>query len=112
MHLEFLEQGSYANLNKGWTGTTTTCESRGYGGVYAAKAVAICNAIESNITNKTPNDLHTSVNTATGFSNSNNFSIMARLPNGFYFCAGSGGGTTDKGTGTGGWVGSGCYGNP
>lgn len=112
MELEYNDNFSYANLNKGWAGTTTTCESRGYAGNYASKATDICNQIRSQITNQSGNDFYTGVNTGGGFSNSNDFSIIARLPSGLFFCVGSSGRNSELGTSVDGWMAPGCYGNP
>lgn len=115
MYLEMLERGSYANLNKGWIGGaggnagSTSCEAKGYAGPFAAQAIAICNNIVS-LSSWPTNILHTGV--GAGFSNVNDFSIMARLSDGLYFCVGSSGGQTDQQPSGSSWLGSGCYGNP
>jgi prepilin-type N-terminal cleavage/methylation domain-containing protein len=112
MEFEYSDSGSYANLNKDWVaadGTQPLCQNRGYAGNYAAKAVDICKSIV-NATNKVGSLFYTGVNTA-GFSNSRDYSIMARLSSGLYFCVGSSGRTTDQETGAS-WLGTGCYGNP
>ena len=112
MILEYSDTGSYANLNKFWAGTTATCASRNYGGSYGAQATAICEGILA-LTIDSGNELYTGVNTSLGFSNSRDFSIMARVSSG-YFCVGSSGATYEGPTnpGTGAWTGSGCYSNP
>ena len=112
MELEYLDTGSYANLNRGWTGTTVECANRGYGGTYAAMAVNICNQIRSQISNKSQNDFYTGVNTSAGFSNSTQYSIIVRMPSGQYYCVGSSGGNSDGNVNNGVWPGTGCYGNP
>ncbi len=112
MELEYLDTGSYSALNKGWAGTSTTCAAVGYAGAYAAQAISICNQIRSAITSKTVFDFHTGVDSTLGFTSIQNYSIMAKLPDGKYFCAGSSGGVTSSGTNTDGWVGAGCYSNP
>ncbi|KND48687.1 MAG: type II secretion system pseudopilin PulG [Parcubacteria bacterium C7867-005] len=114
MELEYSNVGSYTNLNQGWVGTTVnpTCALRGYSGVNAAQAVSMCGEIQKNITSKSANDFHTGVDISLGFSNSRQYSIMARLSTGQYFCAGSSGKTSKQGNSGNGWTGTGCYGNP
>ncbi|MEK7176926.1 MAG: prepilin-type N-terminal cleavage/methylation domain-containing protein [Patescibacteria group bacterium] len=115
MEFEYDDTGSYANLNKGWTGTgpiQPLCPNRGYAGNYAAKAVEICDSIRNSIINKTENDFYTGVNTALGYSNSRDYSIMARLSSGLFFCVGSSGRSSTQGNGGNGWIDTGCYGNP
>ncbi|MBU0750009.1 type II secretion system GspH family protein [Patescibacteria group bacterium] len=110
MELEYTDTGSYVNLNRGWA-KAGQCASRGYAGAYASKAVEICESLGGLVTNPNVNGhMHTGVNTGIGFSNSNNYSIMTRLPSGAYFCLGSGGGSSD--TTVGAWTESGCYSNP
>lgn len=114
MNLEFLETGSYQNLNRGWAGVVP-CASRGYAGTYAAKAVEICEALGELVMNPNSNGhTYTGVNTSSGLSNAENYAIMVRLPNGLYFCAGSSGATSDTTTGSGSqaWSSPGCYSNP
>lgn len=115
MNLEYLDTGSYQNLNRGWVSSSVPCASRGYTGAYAAKAVEICEALGAVVTNPGANGfMHTGVNTGAGLSNSTQYSILVRLPNGLYFCAGSSGATSDTATGIGGgaWDAPGCYNNP
>ena len=112
MELEYLDNGSYNNLNKGWVGTSSTCSGRGYAGNYASKAIEICNQYISIINNPAQNNFYTGVNTSLGFSNAQDFSIMARLPSGLFFCLGSSGRSTDLGHSSDGWTGTGCYANP
>ncbi len=111
MELEYSETGSYANLNKGWASATSNCASK-YSGSYAANAGAICEALKGLVANPSANGyMYTGVNTGAGFSDSGQYSIMARLPGGTFFCAGSSGATSDTTTG-GSWASAGCYGNP
>ena len=112
MEMEYIATGSYFNLNKGWAGTSATCASRGYAGVYAAKALEICEKIRENITNPAVLEFHTGVNVPGGLSNSAQYSIMARLPTGLFYCMGSSGGVSEAGTSGDAWMGTGCYGNP
>lgn len=112
MELEYSETGSYANLNRGWTGTTLSCSARGYAGTYATRAAQICSAILATIPNKSANDFYTGVNTSAGLSNSTQYSIIARMPDGTYFCAGSSGRVSRGNINDGAWLGAGCYGNP
>lgn len=115
MNLEFLDNGSYQNLNRGWAGGSITCAARGYTGTHAAKAVEICEALDGLVTNPGANGpFFTGVNTSAGLSNSTQYSIMVRLPSGLYFCAGSSGATSDTTTGSGAqaWSSVGCYDNP
>ncbi len=116
MELEYADTGSYANLNKGWAGNYagpgagSSCDSAGYAGNYAANALAICKSLADLVDNPEPyNSVFTGVSSS--FSSSGQYSIMAHLPNGKYFCAGSSGGVSDTITG-GPWGGPGCYGNP
>lgn len=101
MHLEFSETGSYAALQSGWN----TCT---FSGNYASQAQALCTHIMSVVNGG--NEFYTGNAT----SLANNFSVMARLNDGDYFCVGSSGrtyeGPIDPGTGS--WTGAGCYANP
>lgn len=106
MYLEHADTGSYANLQKSWAGDAWPCSTRGFAGNYAANAVAICESIVNFVPEATSLKLHTG---AIGGYN-NNFSIMARLSTGYYFCAGSSGATSKNGTT--GWTSPGCYANP
>jgi prepilin-type N-terminal cleavage/methylation domain-containing protein len=111
MELEYSDSDSYAKLNRGkWAGTSVACSSLGFTGNYATQALNICNSILNDVSSPSANEFYTGVSSS--FSNSGQYSIMARLSNGYYFCAGSSGATTDKGTSSDGWTGSGCYANP
>ncbi|HYE23023.1 MAG TPA: type II secretion system protein [Candidatus Paceibacterota bacterium] len=114
MELEHLQTGSYVNLARGWVGTgatNPTCENRGYAGAYADQAVAICRGIVSNgIAGE--NVLHTGVNTALGFTYTEDVAIMAVLPDGNMFCAGSSGATSEVAFLSANYVQPGCYSNP
>lgn len=111
MALEYSDTGSYAALNKGWAGTTVACSARGYTGTHASKAIAICDALRGSISNSGANDVHTGVNASLGYNANDHFSIMARLPNGGYWCAGSSG-SVGAGTGSNGYTDPGCWANP
>ncbi len=112
MELQFSETGSYSGLNRGWASATASCATRGFTGNYATKAVQICESLEKTISNPSGSGfMYTGVNTGGGLSNTTQYSIMARLPNGTYFCVGSSGGVSDTTTG-GPWAGAGCYANP
>jgi len=108
MALEYNDNSSYNNLNKGWAGTSATCESRNYEGNYAAKALEICNGIIA-LTPNGANQFYTGAATSV----SRDFSIMALLSSG-WFCIGSSGATYEgpANPGGGNWTGSGCFANP
>lgn len=109
MELEYSDTGSYANLNKSWVGSATSCANRGYAGTYAAQAIAICNGIVGLTTDGTY-EFYTGVNQAGGtYSNIRNYAIMAPLSTG-WFCAGSSGRTYEGPHNS--WLGTGCYANP
>jgi len=111
MELQYSDTNSYAVLNRNaWAGTSATCSSLGFTGNYASQALNICNSIENDISNHNPNEFYTGVNAS--HSTVDEYSIMARLSTGYYFCAGSSGATTDKGTGSDGYIGPGCWANP
>jgi prepilin-type N-terminal cleavage/methylation domain-containing protein len=112
MELEYLDTGSYTNLNRGWVGTGVDCSARGYGGNFAQRAIEICTTIRNNIINKTTLDIHTGVKTSAGLSNSTQYSIIVRMPNGRYLCAGSSGNMSEENVNDGTWLGPGCFGNP
>ncbi len=120
MALEQSATGSYDNLNKQWAGqpTSPTCADTGYLGNYAANAVQICQKIGQSLGSYSGNFFHTGVNTIapSTLTNIKDYSIMARLSSGDYFCAGSSGRTyqgpaTEVGTTTA-WTGTGCFRNP
>lgn len=106
MFLEYADTGSYANLQKGRAGDIWPCSTRGFAGNYAANAVAICESIVNLIPEAMSLKLHTGV----GGGYNNNFSIMARLSTGLYFCAGSSGATSNDSISS--WTSPGCYNNP
>ena len=92
--LEYSENGSYANLTKGWVGGgtasgQTTCEARGYGGAHADQAEGICNSLRSILGLSYDSAFIT-------YGDGNSYSIMVRYPNGTMFCSGSSGATSDK----------------
>lgn len=112
MNLEYLDSGSYQNLNRGWAGGSVACTARGYTGNHATKAIELCEALGELVTNPSTNGhLFTGVNTSMGLSNANQYSVMVRLPSGRYFCAGSSGATSDVEVGSV-WSSAGCYANP
>ncbi len=102
MHRQFADTGTYAALQVGWNVCT-------FSGTYAAEAQTLCNDILALI-GGAGNRFYT----GNSVSLINNFSVMARLSDGDYFCVGSSGrtyeGPVDPGTGS--WTGSGCYANP
>lgn len=111
MILEYSDNGSFNNLNKGWAATSAGCVGK-YAGNYAASATKICQSLAEMISNPAANGfMYTGVNSGTGFSNSADYSIMARLPSGTFFCVGSSGRSSDTTVG-GNWLENGCYGNP
>jgi prepilin-type N-terminal cleavage/methylation domain-containing protein len=115
MELAYSEEGTYANLNRGWIGTGATnplCANRGYSGIRGGEAINICEAIVANITTASENRLYTGVNISTGHSNSTQYSIMARLPDGTLFCVGSSGRTSTTTNNVAGYDNPGCYNNP
>ena len=115
MELTYSAEGSYANLNRGWIGsgaTNPTCAARGYAGTYAADALRVCEGIISVIGNAGENRFYTGVNTSLGFTSSAHYSIMARLPDGQLFCAGSSGRTSIAPLSSEGYLQPGCYSNP
>jgi len=111
MELQYSDTGSYQNLNRGkWAGTSAACSSLGFAGTYATQALSICTSILNDVTSPSANEFYTGVSSS--HSNVDEYSIMARLSTGYYFCAGSSGAVTDKGTSGDGWIGTGCYANP
>ncbi len=111
MELEYADTGSYAALNTGWAKSTTNCATK-YSGTYAANAGAICESLKGLVTNPITNGyMYTGVNSGAGFSNDGQYSVMARLPSGKYFCVGSSGATSDTEAGSN-WQAPGCYANP
>lgn len=110
LEMEYNDTGSYANLQKcSWIPNTATCNSVGFSGVYASKAIDICNNVSSNATMY--------VNTKMLFCNGidyQHYSIMAALSNSKFFCVGSSGGVSDtqSWTSSPGWISPGCYNNP
>lgn len=122
IHLEYSDNGSYANLQGGWIlDDTYDCDITRFpatSGVpnskYAAKAIEICNKIKANTT-ASGNRLYigpvnSTVTTLTGSS----FTILGRLPSGSgndYYCAGHNGRTSRglAGTPPNSWLNPGCY---
>lgn len=114
MELAYSEEGTYANLNRGWVGTgatNPTCANRGYSGTRATDALRVCEGVVAN-TISHENRLYTGVNTGLGHSNANQYSIMALLPDGQIFCAGSSGATSVAVFNGTGYLQPGCYSNP
>ena len=110
MELEYLDNQSYANLNKGWVGTSpnVSCTARGYAGNYASEAIKICEKIRSYINPPTVNDFYT----GNSVSNSTHYSIMARLSSNLFFGVGSSGRNSNTCEVADGWSDPGCYANP
>jgi hypothetical protein len=100
LHLHRLDAPDYDPLQSGWNNCTFT-------GAYAAGAQRICESILSKMP-PTGNNFYTGVSSA--FNYADDFSIMARLSTGQFFCVGSSGGTYEGPVS--GWSGSGCYANP
>lgn len=112
MALEYSETGSYTNLTKGWAGVGAPCDSVGFAGSHAAQMVEICEVILAN-GGSSGNMLLLRVNTSLGYSNAEHFAIMAKLPDGSLFCAGSSGAVSDQVPHSGaGYLEPGCYSNP
>lgn len=114
LNLEYNEKGTYAGLQgDAWIPLTKTCANIVFSSAnYAVKARAICSNIISNITNTsssgyTGNAYFYTGTTATAYSKE--YSIMALLSDGTYFCVGSGG--TSIGT-YGPWNTPGCFYTP
>ncbi len=120
MNIEYNESGSYCNLvkvNTNWITNTKTCETNivnplkgGFSGTYADQASAICNDIYNNLRSSEPAAARldiTSYPTAT--SCNQNYSIMAALNNGNWFCSGSSGAKGEYASYSGQ---PGCYDNP
>ncbi len=110
LEMEYNDTGSYTNLQKcSWIPNTASCDSVGFMGTYASKAVDICNNISSNATMY--------VNAKMLFCNGidyQHYSIMVALSNSKFFCVGSGGGVSDtqEWSSGAGWSSPGCYANP
>ncbi len=118
LELEYSENNSFAALLPfTWVSTQANCNLL-YSGTYAAKAREICGAI---VTSSASNFacstcyFYMGVDTASGFTASNNFSIMAYLPgSGVMYCVGNSG-RTSKVTAAQfsiNWPQPGCWGNP
>lgn len=113
MELEYADTGSYSALNDGWFASSAGCarSSNGFTGTYAANAVSICQSLAGLVTNPSANGFMYVGVDPNSFSNTGQYSIMARLPGGTYFCVGSSGGVSETTTGSP-WSGAGCYANP
>lgn len=114
MELELLNAGSYANLNKGWVGGSgSSCESVGYAGAQATKAVEICNQLRNLVKPyRTDYQLYTGVDTSLGFSAADAYSIMAVLPDSTLFCVSSSGASITVPWTSAGYATKGCFKNP
>lgn len=112
-HQQFADTGSYTSLQSGWDDNEASCNNSFGSSAYAAAARAVCVSVINNYTGGAVNVFHTGVNPAT-FSSNTDFSIMARLNTGNYFCMGSSGRTYEGpgNPGTGSWTGAGCWSNP
>ncbi len=94
MALEYSDNGSYTNLNKGWVGTGAqpSCEARGFAGAYASQAVAVCKALVLNAHTGTY-AAYFGVDPSYG-SNTDQYSVMVVLPSGNMNCMSSEGNVT------------------
>lgn len=110
--LEFSDNGSYANMQpSSWISVGATC-SAFVGGNYKTQANNICTKITQTGTVGIKN-LGTNYQFWAGnyYSNSTQYSFMAGLTDGSYYCVGiSGKSTTQAFTGS--WSGIGCHNNP
>jgi prepilin-type N-terminal cleavage/methylation domain-containing protein len=119
LNLEFNETGSFATLQKNyWVASSYSCSNYPFGGNYASRAIEICNTIRNNITPSSTSGYNNSrffhTGTTSGVSDPTNvykreYSIMALLSDGTYFCAGSGGNSIGT---YGVWNTAGCFYNP
>lgn len=110
--IEQQSDGNYSGWHIGWawaSNSVSECSkvavNSGYSFSYNSKgatAIAIC----TNILNNGGN-LHLGV----ASDPANNYSIMASLSNGKYYCVGSSGGNSDTEIGDD-WLDSGCFANP
>jgi len=108
--LQYSDTGSYAGLQRGWVPNAGTCEQRYTLGNYAAQAIVLCNAIVAQHTAGTVSVFHSGVNAGLGFTYTNDYSFMARLPSsGYYACVGSSGKSVGPWNN---WNSLGCYNNP
>lgn len=113
MDLEFLDTGTYTNLNKGWVGagTNPSCEARGFAGAHASQAITICNALKQNAISGTYS-LFFGVDPSYG-SNTTQYSIMVVLPSGNMNCMSSEGRITlDVPWTSANYLQPGCFRNP
>ncbi len=113
--LHFNATGGYS-LQTSWTGNTgatnPTCATETFEAPFAEDFRKLCEGIHKNVNVSTVNVLHMGV--FSSIDTTRNYSFMARLNSGEWFCVGSSGrtyeGPMDPGTGN--WTGSGCYTNP
>lgn len=114
--LHFSLTGSYA-LQSSWVGNigvvNPTCDTETFIGPLAEDFRKLCRGILENVDASNESILHIGVNDLVYDSN-RNFSIIALLNTGNYFCAGSSGRTYEgpRNPGTGNWSGAGCFSNP
>ena len=125
MHLEYSDNGSYANMQGGWIlDDTYDCDITRFpstSGVpnskYATKAIEICNRVKaSTLTSGQRLFIGAVSNTVTSVTGAS-FSIIGRLPSGSgndYFCAGHNGLTSRGVPGSGAtlWINPGCWADP
>lgn len=103
------QTGSLENHQTSWVGTTgVTCAAETYTGSYADDFRALCQGILDQAAVSSSQMLYVGVNAA--HNNGRNYSIMARLNNGNWYCQGSSGRNYEGSVS--GWTGSGCYANP
>jgi prepilin-type N-terminal cleavage/methylation domain-containing protein len=107
--LEYSETGTYAGLQKGWVTDSASCSSVGFTGNYASQAVKICEALSTKAKLGGAGFMYTGVS---GGIHTRNFSVMVRLPDSKFFCAGSSGATSATEDGIVDWLDPGCYSNP
>lgn len=114
--LHFNATGSYV-LQSGWVGNmgavNPTCATETFTGPHAADFRKLCQGVVDNFNVSNDAILHIGVNDI-AFDSGRNYSIMALLNNGNYFCAGSSGRTYEgpRNPGGGNWTGAGCFSNP
>lgn len=106
-NLEYNANKSYANLQKtnavGWIDAASSCGSA-FSGTYATNATQICQNIINDVS-LTGSLFYCD----TSGDKDQNYSAMALLSTGKYYCVGtSGNSSVDAGT----WTSTGCWGNP
>jgi prepilin-type N-terminal cleavage/methylation domain-containing protein len=112
---EFADDGSFADLKRGWAGTSTTCTAQAFSGTYASEAVRICDSLYANTgTACTTNCVYVG---GTQVADNSLFSIIVYLPGESarvgstrYLCVGSSG-RSSVSIGSP-WTEAGCFANP